>query len=93
MASPALSVKGNMNKHVNKRFKENKQLCQRYAQINKVHADGNRKTRRKKLADARKSPKKVKDHNHWYKRIVKEMKESKAVQELVISGKVDKLLE
>lgn len=53
---------------------------------------GNRKKRRMLAALARRSLKQQKDPNHWYKRIVKEMKECKQVQDLVISGKVDKFL-
>lgn len=79
--------------HVNKRFKENKELCRNSAEINKVHSDGNRRKRRISAALKRRAPSPYRDPNYWYKRIIGEMKECKQVQDLVISGKVDRLLE
>lgn len=74
--------------HINKKKK-----VKTKANYNPVNPEGNRKTRRKKKSLATKSPKSNKDHNHWYKRIVKEMIQCPQVQDLVASGKVDKLLE
>ncbi len=77
-----------------KKFHQNKNKKVKTGQIiNKVHPEGNRRVRKIKAAHARKQTKPQSDPNRWYKRIVKEMQECKAVQELVCSGKVDKLLE
>ena len=53
---------------------------------------GNRKQRRRQSAFARRVARPARDSNHWFKRIAREMQECGRVQDLILSGKVDKLL-
>jgi hypothetical protein len=62
-------------------------------QVPQLKPSGNRKQRRMSASLKRRAPKAGRDPNRWYKRIAKEMQECVAVQDLILSGKVDSLLE